>query len=394
MIYLDWAATAPPDSAALEKHNETAQECYGNPSSPHPLGLEAEGLLNTCRESIAACLGCNTNEVYFTSGGTESNNIVLASVLGGKSRRRERRANLIISGIEHASVFAPACSLDGWDITVKTVKATAAGIVDPSLVERALDEDTRLVSVMHVNNETGAIQPVADIAAVIRSFCRKTGWRIRFHTDGVQAFGKVPFSPRHLGVDAASLSAHKLGGLRGVGALYISGDWPLEPLYRGGGQEGGVRPGTENLPGIAGFALVARNRVDLLDPAYREISGLMDKLTAELSRLEGVKIIPADRIENRKADYSPYILKISVPPIPGEVLVRAMGERGICVSTGSACSSRQRGANRVLENMGVTRQDALSSIRISIGPSTTENDLDRLLETLKREVPPLLRISR
>jgi cysteine desulfurase len=393
MIYLDWAATAPPDSTVLQRVHETAMRFYANPSSIHRLGEEAATELKKAREEMAGCLSCSPDELFFTSGGSESNNLVISSALNSTRIRCSEVPKIIISGIEHDSVYAPAKNLTQWGITVRAVEASDEGIIDPSRIERELDPSTRIVSLMLVSNETGAVQPVSQIARIAKDYGEKAGRPILIHTDAVQAFGKIPLSISELGVDAASLSAHKIRGPRGVGALYLRKGARLDPIYSGGGQESGFRPGTENLPGIAGFSLASMRSADHLEVSYRKASKLMSSLIRELSAISAIKLIPPEREGAEEGRYSPYILKIAVPPIPGEVLVRALGERGIVLSTGSACSSRKKDRNRVLRSMGVSSRDAFSSVRISIGPSTAENELDRFVETLKSEIPPLLRIA-
>ncbi len=395
MIYLDWAATAPPDSTVLQLVREAAARFYGNPSSIHSVGREANRQLKRTREELSECAGCSPQELFFTSGGSESNNIVITSVLNAKKSRSSGAPEIIISGIEHDSVYSPAVNLAEWGITARVIEAADNGIIDPARIERELDPSTRLVSLMLVSNETGALQPVARVAEIVRDFSEKVGRRILVHTDAVQAFGKIPLNLSELGVDAASLSAHKLRGPRGTGALYLREGASVVPLYRGGGQESGLRPGTENLPGIAGFSHAARLSFDQLDGNLKRAEKLMTHLIDEIRLIEGIESIPAARVTAaRGGQFSPYILKITVPPVPGEVLVRILGEKGIVLSTGSACSSRKKDRNRVLEKMGVSAGHASSSVRISIGPSTTEDELDQLVETLKKQVPRLRRIAR
>jgi len=391
VVYLDWAATAPPDPEALDEARAAATDQYANPSSPHAAGRGAESFLQVQRHRLAACIGADPSEIIFTSGGTESNNIVLWSALNSGSA-----ATVVISGIEHDSVWQPARGLSARGVGVRIVAAGASGRVDPDRLAEALDESTRLVSVMLVSNETGAVQPVAEIAAAVRERARRLGRRILLHTDAVQALGKLPPSVvdmRTLGVDSASFSSHKIRGPRGVGALWLRRGTRLEPVYTGGGQESGMRPGTENLPGVTGFAAAAERHGDA--PDARERAGrLMSRLLDELASVEGVEPIPRDRVTAPPGSFSPFILKITAPPVPGEVLVRALGDRGVLVSTGSACSSRKRDRNRVLEAMGVDRERAFSSVRISIGCATTEGDIDALLEALHAELPALLRVAR
>jgi cysteine desulfurase len=394
MIYLDWAATAPPDSATLKLVAETAKRFYGNPSSIHSMGREANRQLESARKDLSLSVGCSPEEIFFTSGGTESNNLVITSALSFQKSRTSGTAEIVISGIEHDSVYSPARYLAEWGIIARIIETSENGLVDPKRIEKALNPSTRLVSLMYVSNESGAIQPLADVVEIVKSHSKRIGRPVLVHTDAVQACGKIPLHLSELGVEAASLSAHKLRGPRGVGALYLRKGASVAPLYRGGGQEAGIRPGTENLPGIMGFSHAARMSVEHIDSNSSRAEALMSHLIGELRGIAGVKSIPAARMAGvGAASYSPYILKITVPPIPGEVLVRVMGEQGIVFSTGSACSSRKKDRNRVLANMGISPRDASSAVRISIGPTTSENELDRLIEVMKKEIPKLLKIA-
>ena len=268
------------------------------------------------------------------------------------------------------------------------------GRVDPRALEEALrGAPPAMVALMRVNNETGAIQPLEQAAAAVRAAGRESGRKIHLHTDAVQALGKIPFRPAELGVDSAAFSAHKIGGPRGVGALYLAGGSRLRPLYVGGGQEGGMRPGTENLPAIWGFVLAAEKRLRQAEEEGRRARGIMDWLTAELARLEPAVLVPRRRAEEPQS-FSPWILFASFPPIPGEVLVRVLEGRGVLVSTGSACSSRRKDRFRVAEAMGLPRQVALSTVRISLGYGTRPEEAERLVEALREELPGLLKVAR
>ncbi len=402
MVYLDWAATAPPDRNILQSALDTAVRHFGNPSSLHPAGEQAESVLEDCRRSLAGDLGCQPEELIFTSGGSESNNLVVSSILSFLHRGRpgthgsqgRNTIKVIVSGIEHASVFTSAGSLARWGVEVRFVRTGRSGILDPEAIRRELSGEVRLVSTMLVNNETGALQPVADIARTVGDYAKTAGRRILLHSDAVQAFGKIPLDLHTLGVQALSISSHKLGGPRGVGALCLARGAHLDPIYRGGQQERGLRPGTENLQGIYGFAQASSTCVSRIQDNHAAAAGLMGHLLCELAAIDEVRIIPENRTHSTADCYSPYILKLALPPVPGQVLVRALGQREICVSTGSACSTRSKERNRVLANMGIPDELAESSIRVSIGPSTTRNDVDRFLETLRTEAPGLVRIAR
>ena len=395
MIYLDWAASAPPDAAALDEARDVAADLYANPSSPHAAGRRAAERLAGARTRFAATLGVDPSEIVFTSGGTEANSSLLVSLLdrarlGGVDRPRGR---LVTTEIEHASVFEQARSLQGLGISSTVVAPGPDGRIDPQALVDALGDDTVLVSVMLVNNETGAIQDIAAMTRAVREHSQRHGRRILFHTDAVQAMGKVPFSLRELGVDAASFSAHKFGGPRGVGALYLRSGIAPGFLPVGGGQEGGKRPGTENLAGICAMTAAAEARKSRSAEELGAAQEIMAELVDGIRGMRGAWIIPATRksVDER---YSPFIVLAAFPPLPGEVVVRTMDAKGFCIATGSACSSRKKDRTRVPESMGIAPETALSAVRISIGHATTRSDVDGLLAALAAEVPPLLSISK
>ncbi len=384
-IYLDWAATAIPENEILTRVHELELKQFGNPSSLHREGQKAKEILEESRQRLADVLGCSGNELIFTSGGTEANNMVLLSQLNRKGNRK-----IVISCLEHASVFEPAKLLSSKGHQVVYVQAGEDGRIDPDRLEAELDANTALVAVMLVNNETGAIQDLPGIAERIDRFARIAGRKIHFHADAVQALGKIPFS-LDSAVDSASFSAHKLAGPRGVGALYLRRGGTLQFLYTGGGQEQGRRPGTENLPGIFGLALAAEGKQGSLENNLTHVRGLSRNLIPKILDL-GAQIIPHSRIEEEER-FSPYILCAAFPPVPGEVLVRVLDQEGIALSTGSACSARKKNSSRVLENMGVPAGLAASAIRISFGARTSEKDLDRLVQALKARLPELTQIA-
>lgn len=387
-IYLDWAATAPPDPEILRQVQQTAKSIYANPSAVHGPGREAEKHLGDCRQRLAALLGCNPCEVAFTSGATESNNMFLFSLLHKKQDRR-----ILISGIEHPSIYEPALSLRRLGFEVAQVAADSTGRIDPGRIISALDERTIAVAVMLVNNETGRVQPIGEIGEALRDYQKRSGKKILLHTDAVQALGKIPFNPHHLGVDSASLSAHKIGGPRGAGALFVRQGRMQQFLFSGGGQEQGMRPGTENLPGIYGFVLAAEKALGRLEDNHSRARAAMETLIGELEGVPDVAVIPALRLSSGAADYSPYIINLSIPPVPGEVLVRVLEEEGFIVSTGSACSSKKKDRFRVLENMGVPRRQASSALRVSTGPGVGSAELKALAGALRRRVPKLLKAT-
>jgi cysteine desulfurase len=397
MIYLDWASTALSDHSIIELVKENELRFFGNPSAIHTVGRQARELVENSRSRIANALRATPGEIVFTSGGTESNNMILFSLLSRIQKTGTAvKITLITTGIEHPSVFDVAVSLERFGVHVVFIQPDNSGIIDPDKIGKKLDEHTVLVSVMMVNNETGCVQRVHEISKIVHDFSSARGRKIIFHVDAVQAFGKIPFLPRDLGIDVATLSCHKLGGPKGVGALFIDRELRPEFLFRGGDQETNRRPGTENTPGCFGFALTCEKRIAMLDENIGRAKQLIaHQLIEGLRVIGGAVLIPEARNQNDDSSlYSPFILKVAFPHVPGEVLVRVLDEKGVMVSTGAACSSRkQKEKHRVLLNMGVPLDIAESSIRISIGYETGKSDIDYFLDVLGRELPALRKIS-
>jgi len=395
MIYLDWAASAPPEPAALDEARDVSLRYFANPSSPHAAGRRAEQKLLEARTRFAGALGVDAREILFTSGGTESNTSLLLSLLdrhrlGGVERQKTR---IVTTEIEHASVYEQARILQAHGISCEFVRPGASGTVDPEAVAAAVDGHTVLVSVMLVNNETGAVQDLAAVVRAVREASRG-GRRVLVHTDAVQALGKLPFSLRDLGVDAASFSGHKIGAPRGVGALYLRSGVSPGFLSVGGGQESGRRPGTENLPGICAMAAAAVLRRDHMAENLVAARAHARLLIEGLRKIPGAWTIPVTRDPDDERGWSPYIVSAAFPPLPAEVVVRTAEEKGYCISAGSACSSRKKDRTRVPESMGLPAETARCAVRISIGPSTTREQVQGFLSAMAEALPPLLSISR
>ena len=353
LSYLDWNATAPLRAEAAEAMAEALRRT-GNPSSVHRWGREARRAVERARMDVAALVGAAPAEVVFTSGGTEANQLALRGVSGRR---------LLISAIEHDSVreAVPDATL---------IPVASAGVIDLPALETLLADDPRpaLVSVMLANNETGAIQPIAEAAAITR----RQG--VLFHCDAIQGVGKIPMDFRALGVDLLSISAHKLGGPQGVGALIVRDGVDLVALPRGGGQERGRRAGTENVPGIVGFgvasALAARD--GMLNSSIKE---LRDNAEVALT-----SVAPDARVFASEAPRLPNTLCIGMPGVPASTQVMALDLAGVMVSAGAACSSGKVRRSHVLSAMGATPEEAESAIRVSLGWSTTEADVERLVD--------------
>lgn len=355
-IYLDYAATAPLDPRVAAAMRECLEHEFGNPSSLHAAGRRAKALVEAARARVAARVGAASERIVFTSGATESNNLALQGVL---RRSRNRRVHLVTSRIEHKSVLDVARALESSGVAVTYVPATPGGWVDPQRVIDALEDDTQLVSVMHVNNETGVIQDVRAIGEA----CRERG--VLFHVDAAQSAGKVPLALAEAPVDLCSLTAHKLCGPKGVGALYVAPRVTLVPQLHGGEQEHGLRAGTLATHQIVGMGLA----YELADPAREapRLIALRDRLWRELAAIEGAR---ANGDPERRAA---HVLNVTFPGVDGESLRFALPD--LCVSAGSACAADSSEASHVLTGMGLSDVLAGSSLRFSVGRFTTESDV-------------------
>jgi cysteine desulfurase len=369
--YFDWAATALPDESALEE-----KAPFANPSSLHSEGRAAHAALENARERCAAILGVSAKTIYFTSGGTESNAIILHSAL-----LRGSAGRILTSTVEHPSIRENCRVLERLGKQTGTVSVEKDGRVTPATLTKALDKypDIRVAALMALNNETGAVMDIGNLARCIRA---REGAPVHIHSDLVQAIGKVPVSLSACNVDSASISAHKLGGPRGIGLLYLRKH--LDTLYVGGEQERGVRPGTENTAGALALAkCLERHAVsNTVLVEYTAASARCAHLINGLLSIPGCTLIPADRTAADER-FSPYILQVAFRNIPGEVMVRALDDAGFAVSTGSACSST-RHERPVLAAMGLDQRISREGIRISQGYSTTMEEIERLLEAIQQ----------
>jgi cysteine desulfurase len=396
MTYLDWASTSPPHEDVLVEAARLAANAYGNPSSRHGLGLEAQARLEEARSILLGTISGASVEgapsgkhagpkddrprLVFTSGGSESDAMVLLSFLRRRDSRTGSPPHIVTTSIEHSAIHEECRLLEGLGLPVTFVDPEADGLVRPEAIAAALRKDTALVAVMAVNNETGAIQPLAGIAQALRSASQTLGRHIPpfFHSDAVQALGKIPFAPANLGLNSAAFSAHKLRGPRGCGALWLAGR--LDPLVVGGGQEGGQRPGTENLQGAWAFARAAALASSSLEARTGTARRLEARIIEGLSAIPGVLPLPLGR-EAGDPRYSPFILSAAFPGLSGEVLARDLADRGMAVSTGAACSNRgAHKGRRVLDAMGLPADLSFSAIRVSTGELSTEADIDAFLE--------------
>lgn len=375
MIYLDNASTTSVCDAA-KRAAADAMENFGNPSSMHRLGIDAEKTVKKSKEIISSILGASPKNIYFTSGGTESNN---TAIFGGANINRAK--HVITSKIEHPSVLEAFARLgdSGFDVTY--IGVDSDGRIRLDELENALREDTGLVSIMHVNNETGTIQPIE----AIKPMLEKKAPKALLHVDCVQSFGKIEVKPKKFGIDLASISAHKIHGIKGCGALYVDTTL-LKPLLYGGGQQNGIRPGTENVVGIAAFGAAAAE-IDLMSAEY--VAQLRARLkNGILENIDNVKINGCDEYS------SGNILNVSFVGIKAEILLHSIERRGIYVSTGSACSTNKPMPSHVLTAMGCTPQEITGAVRFSLDKALTEKDIDDTIACLKEEVATIRKYVR
>lgn len=368
--YLDWAASAPPYDDIIAESCRLSANHYGNPASHHQPGNQARTILDASRVHLARTLDTKPAAIHFTSGGTEADHIIMLSVL-----LRKAPAGIIISGIEHAAVYEQARMLGKLGVPVQIVPPDADGFIRADAVAGRMDEHTALVSIMAVNNETGAIQPLADIAKAVNEACAKRR-PVLLHSDAVQALGKTTFTLKQCGFAAASISGHKIGAPRGIGALLLEA--PLAVLAAGGGQENAIRPGTPNIAGAWALAEAASRSVQTFTEQHGQARLLESRLIDGLLSIPDVMILPASRTagDNR---FSPNIISATFPGLGGETMTRLLDDAGFAVATGSACSSAHK-ERRILDAMGLARELSFSAIRISTGRSTTCDDIDAFLD--------------
>lgn len=368
-LYLDYNASTPLDERVLSAMTDCLAGMPGNPSSTHQFGRVVRAQLDRAREQVASLVGVHASQVIFTSGGTEANNLALHAVTAGYAP-----TSIAVSAVEHPSVLEPARALraSGWQLNEIDVDGQCR--VLPEHLKEILKSDTRLVSVMAANNETGVIQPVAQLADLARAAGAV------FHTDAIQAAGKLPLDFAASGVQLMSLSAHKLYGPKGVGALVVDKALELAPLQLGGGQEYGLRAGTENIAAIVGFGVAAELAVEGLQSRAAQMAALRDRAQAGLQRYPQVTVFAAT------AERLPNTLQLAVAGLDGETLLMQLDKAGIAVSSGSACSSGKTEPSHVLMAMGVEAGLARGAIRISLGRETTDADIDTLLAAFAQQM--------
>ena len=378
-IYADNAATTKISQTAMKAMISAMENSYGNPSSIHQIGMAANDALQTAREQIARCLGCMPKEIFFTSGGTESDNqaIVSAAMLGAKQNKR----HIISTAFEHHAVLHTLRRLKEQGFEIQLLDVGAEGNITAAQVEEAIRPDTCLVTVMFANNEIGSILPIAEIGEV----CRAHG--VLFHTDAVQAAGHIPVNVKKQNIDMLSLSAHKFHGPRGIGALYVKRGIELISLMEGGGQERGKRPGTENLPAIMGMAAALKEECTLMEQNEAKVTAMRDRL------IQGLSQIPYSILNGSREKRLPGNVNFCFEGVSGESLLLLLDSRGICASSGSACASGALEPSHVLLSLGLAPEIAQGSLRISLDISNTEEEIDYMLEVIPQVVEQLRGMS-
>ncbi len=374
-IYLDNSATTKPYKEVVDKMVLALTTQYGNPSSIYKKGIEVEREIKEIRRNIARSLGAKETEIYFTSGGTECNNTIIRSVA---NLNKKTKNHIISTVIEHPSVLNTLKDLeaDGFEVTYLPVGKD--GKISLEDLKNAIKKETILVSVMHVNNEIGTIQPIEEIGKYLKSLDEK----VYFHVDGVQSYAKIKFRPSRYNIDFMSVSGHKLHGPKGIGFMYVKENNRIKPLLTGGGQEIGIRSGTENVPGIYGIGEAVRILNQDLEGTIDKIKGLRDLLKEEiLANIDNVKI-------NSPEDGVCHILNVSFRGVRGEVLLHYLEQKEIYVSTGSACSSKKKGSH-VLNAIGLTPDEIEGAIRFSLSDLNTKEEIMKTVEVLKESVSDL-----
>ena len=378
-IYLDYNSTTPVDRAVLDAMLPYFADNFGNASSIHSSGQRGRSAVDAARDSVAALIAAKTAEIVFTSGGTEADNLAL---FGSVAASNHSRKHIITTAIEHLAVLNAAQALEKQGIDVTYVPVGASGIVDPQDIRRALRPETILISVMHANNELGTIQPIEEIGRIAAEA------DVYFHCDAVQSAGKLPLDVNRLGVDLLSISAHKIYGPKGVGALYVRAGTPLEPQFHGGHHERDRRPGTENVPGIVGFGKAAELASMRLTTDSARIESLRDRLEEML-----VSSLASVRVNGDRSRRVPNTTNLAFTAAGGEALVIALDLRGVACSTGAACSSGAVEPSHVLLAIGLSPDEARSSLRFSLGRTTTAAEIDRAADIIPPTVERLRALS-
>lgn len=380
--YFDNSATTRCYPSVVDIVVKTMTEDFGNPSAMHTKGVEAEKYVKEAAKTLAQLLKVTEKEILFTSGGTESNNLAL---VGGVMANRRSGNHIITTAVEHPAVGQPVEFLENQGFEVTILPTDERGVVKLDALEEALRPDTIMVSTMYVNNEVGAVMPVAEIAKLVHEKSPKA----LYHVDAIQGFGKYRIYPKKVGIDLLSVSGHKIHGPKGVGFLYINEKAKVQPMMLGGGQQGGMRSGTDNVPGIAGLGVAAKEIYANFDANIEHLYQLKERMAEGLREIENVTVNGMALREG-----APQIMSVSFHGIRSEVLLHTLEERGVYISAGSACSSHKRKASVTLSAMGLSQAQIESTVRMSFSEENTFEEVEYCLQVLKEVVPMLRRYAR
>lgn len=380
--YLDNSATTRCSDKAAELMMKLLLEDYGNPSSLHMKGVIAEKYMNEAKKQIAKTLKAQEKEIVFTSGGTESNNL---AIIGSAMANRRAGMHVITSSIEHASVSNPMAYLEEQGFEVTYLPVDSKGVISMEALKNAIREDTILVSLMQVNNEIGAIQPIEEAGKIIKA----ANPDIIFHVDAIQAYGKMRIAPKKLNIDLLSVSGHKIHGPKGSGFLYIRDKTKIRPVIFGGGQQKGMRSGTENVPAIAGLGLAAEEIYTDFEEKIDRMYALREYFIEQVTQIEGVSV----NGQSQRAS-APHVVSVSICGVRAEVMLHTLEDRGIYVSAGSACSSNKPSVSHTLKSIGLAPELLDSTIRFSFSVHTTMEELDYALKVMREVIPMLQKYTR
>jgi cysteine desulfurase len=381
-IYLDSAASTPVADEVIAEMLPFMKQQYGNPSSIHRFGRETTRAIQLARKRVAGLVGASPREITFTSGGTEADNLALKGAMMQTEGQKKNR--IITSSIEHDAILEPCKDLERMGIQVTYLPVTGEGLVRPSDFKDIISQhdDVALVSIMYANNEVGTVQPIKELADIVHRASAL------FHTDAVQATGKVPINVKSLGVDMMSMSSHKINGPKGVGALYVRSGLNIMPIIHGGGQEMSLRSGTENVPGIVGFGKACELAAKRMSEYQQHVAGLRDYLVERV-----LQEIPHSRLNGSRIDRIPNNAHFTFFGVNGEDLIIKLDENGVAASTGSACSVKKQKPSHVLKAMGFSYEEITGSLRLSLGMHNTKEEIDRTVLALSSVVQELREIS-
>ncbi len=382
-IYLDTAASTPVADEVITEMLPYLKERYGNPSSIHKFGRETSRAINLARKRVMEMIGASSpREITFTSGGTEANNLALKGMAKHIKSKMPEKNMIITSSIEHDAVLEPCKDLEDRGFITMQLPVTGEGLIRPSELKNLISNDVALVSIMYANNEVGTIQPIKELVEI----AHQAG--ALFHTDAVQAAGKLPLNAKDLGVDMMSLSSHKINGPKGVGALYIRSNLKILPIIHGGGQEWYLRSGTENVPGIVGFGKACELATKRMRQYQEHVAGLRDYLVERV-----IKEIPRSRLNGLRTERIPNNAHFTFFGVNGEDLIIKLDENGVAASTGSACSVKKQKQSHVLKAMGFSYEEITGSLRLSLGMHNTKDEVDRAVDVLLSVVKELRELS-